>query len=263
MSESLSPDLVKASTGNYSLPIYAIFSKSWQSIKGIKKAFWGGFALIFLIIVGIYVLLGFLLAVCAVGHFYYVGVICQFFVGGIIEVLRLVLSIALIFLALHHFRKQTVNSAMVFKLRKNWKPLACIGILLYLLNIVLFSGTNLILYKFFAIGLNGIFASGLGLRFIVFAFLYAYITLLITMTMVLILDKKMQLKASFKIALKSINQHWFKNIALLLLAMLVFLVGGILTLGIGVIWLLPLLSLITAIQYEQIFCAAAPSVETG
>jgi hypothetical protein len=33
-----------------------------------------------------------------------------------------------------------------------------------------------------------------------------------------------------------------------------FVVLTLLTLGIGLIWLLPMVSLVTAIQYSQIFC---------
>jgi hypothetical protein len=256
MSEALSPDLVSATTGNYSIPVFAIFSTAWRHIKGIKKAFWQGLGLLFLVMVGLYIVLGFLLAVCDIFYFDRLRAICQFFMGGFIEVFRLLLSISLIFLALSHLRGQTINAQIVFEFRKNYQPLAYMGILAYLFDQMLLSGTHFILHKLTDSGLPGVLVIGEGVWVVLFILLYSYITLLITMAMLLILDKKMQFKDSLKIALISINQHWVKNIVLLILASLLFLLGGIVTLGIGLIWLLPLFFLITAIQYQQIFCAS-------
>jgi hypothetical protein len=253
----LPPDLAKASAGDYTIPITAIFAEAWQRIKGIKKAFWGGFALLFLILLGVYILLGFLLALCDLLHFYYLRSICQFFAGGIIEIWRLFISIALVFLALRHIREQAINASLVFEFRTAWKVFVFIGVLLYLFNLILLSGSNFILYKLDDAGFANVVAWGTGLRLTVFILLYSYITVLITMTVLLVLDKKISLKESFKIALQSINRHWFKNSALFFLATLLLLMGSVASLGIGVIWLLPWLSIIAAIQYQQIFCAGS------
>jgi hypothetical protein len=254
MSSSLPTNLVKATTGQYSIPIRAIFAEAWQRIKGMKKAFWGGFALLFLTLLGVYVVFQFILAIFHVFHFADLSRVGQFIAGGFFEVLRLLLSISLVFLALQHLRNQTVNSTMVFEFRKNWQPLALLGTLFYLLNFLLVSGGRLILNHFYTNDLQTPFAIGTGIQFVVFVFLFTYIALIITMTMLLILDKKMALKESFNVAFKSVNQHGFKNIALLILASLLFFILGVVTLGIGLIWLLPFLSMISAIQYEQIFC---------
>ncbi|MES2997836.1 MAG: hypothetical protein V4700_00725 [Pseudomonadota bacterium] len=265
MSQSLPTDLIKATTGDYSIPLFAIFASAWHCIKGIKKAFWLGFCLLFLIMVGLYVLLGFILAVCDIFHFYHLRAVCQFFAGGFVDVFRLLLSISLVFLALHHVRKEKVNATMVFEFCKDWKPLAFIGVILYLLNqgLLLVSRANFISeYKLLGNEIKGVLIMGKSVELILFILLYSYITLLITMAMLLILDKKMQLKDSVKIALISINQHWFKNIVLFILASLLFLLVGVVTLGIGLIWVLPLLFLITAIQYEHIFCEGKIAVRS-
>jgi hypothetical protein len=254
MSSSLAPNLESAIAGNYSISIVAIFSEAWRQIKGIKKAFWGGFALLFLTLLGVYVSVQFLLAVLHVFEFYGLETLFRFIAGGFFEVLRLLLSVSLVFLALQRIRQQTLNSTLVFEFRKKWRALAFIGVVFYLLNFSFVSGSRLIFNKFYAAGLHTVFAIGTGIQLIVFVFLFTYLALLVTMTMVLILDKDSDLKDSFIIVFKSVNQHWFKNIALLLLASLLFLVVGILTLGVGLIWLLPFLSLISAIQYQHIFC---------
>lgn len=254
MISSLPPNLVKATTGDYSIPIRAIFSEAWQRVKGIKKAFWGGFALLFLTLVGVYIIFQWVLAVFHLFRFYDLGMVMQFIAGGFFEVLRLLLSVSLVFLALQHLRNQAVNSTMVFEFRKSWKPLACIGVLFYLQNFLWVSGAKSVLNHFYVQGLKQLYAIGTAVLFIVFVFLFTYIALIITMSMLLILDKKISLKESFYIAFKSVNQHGFKNIALLFLASLLFLVFGVITLGVGLIWLLPFLSLLSAVQYQQIFC---------
>ncbi|WP_218813454.1 hypothetical protein [Rickettsiella endosymbiont of Dermanyssus gallinae] len=254
MSQSLPPNLVKATTGQYSIPIVAIYKEAWHRIKGMKKSFWGGFALLFLTLAGIYVVFQFFVTVCSVLQFYKVGAIGGFIAGGFFEVLRLLLSMSLVFLALQHLRHQAISSTMVFEFRKAWKPLTIIALSFYLLNFLLVTGGKLILNKVNTPGLENTFAFGMVIQFIVFVILFTYIAMLITMSMLLILDKKMSLKESFAVAFKSINQHVFKNIALLLLASLLFLGIGLVTLGIGLIWLLPFMSLISAIQYQQIFC---------
>ncbi|MES2142549.1 MAG: hypothetical protein V4471_06705 [Pseudomonadota bacterium] len=236
---------------NYAMPIRAIFSEAWHRIKGMKKAFWGGFALLFLTLLGLFVIFQALLLVCDFLQLYHLSMACQFIAGGFVAVFRLLLSISLIFLALQHARNQPVNSTMVFEFRKNWKPLALIGVMLYFFNVLVLSGSDLISASLHLNGKIWVIVSLLESIFLVF--FLTYLMLLITMTMLLILDKKMALKAGFKRAFIAINQHWLKNIALLLLASLVFLVGGIITLGVGLIWLLPFISLISAIQYRQIF----------
>ncbi|MDQ8039604.1 MAG: hypothetical protein REH83_04280 [Rickettsiella sp.] len=252
MSSFVTPDLEKVGIYRYSIPIRTLFSEAWCQIKGIKKAFWGGFALLVLTLLGIFVIFQSVMLVCAFFHFYMLGMLFQFIGGGFVEVFRLLLSISLVFLALQHARNQAINSTMVFEFRRVWKPLALIGIMLYLFHILLLAGDELISVSLFNFKIAWMLVSGIG--FFVLAFLCTYIMLLITMAMLLILDKNMKLKKSLKQAFVAVNQHWFKNIALLLLASVVLIIAGTLTLGIGLIWLLPFLALISAIQYQQIFC---------
>mgnify|MGYP003544812454 FL=1 len=58
---------------------------------------------------------------------------------------------------------------------------------------------------------------------------------------------------SFAICLKAINKRSFKNISLGLFTWFLAIFFTILTLGIGLIWLQPMLSLTHAIQYQRIF----------
>lgn len=74
------------------------------------------------------------------------------------------------------------------------------------------------------------------------------------MTVLLILDQKLIWKESLSLAFQSVNKHFFKNVGLIIVTSLVFGLLALMTLGIGLIWLLPMTSLVTAIQYNQIFC---------
>src|SRR5476649_2745588 len=116
-----SPPLEKAMINHYSIPIRTIFSEAWHHIKGMKKAFWGGFALLFLTLLGLFVIFQSLLLVCDIFQLYHLSMVCQFLAGGFTAVFRLLLSISLIFLSLQHIRNQPINSTMVFEFRKNWK----------------------------------------------------------------------------------------------------------------------------------------------
>lgn len=249
MSQSLPPDLVKATTGQYSIPIKAILSEAWHRVKGIKKSFWGGFALLFVSLTGICFLF-FLFKAETTGKIFF-------------EVLRWFMDASLVFLALRHLQHQVIKATMVFEFRKAWKPLTLMAIFYLIVFVVIWLmllflvAAGFTLSKFYghasAIG----FEFGLGILCIPFLFLFTYVFMLMKMNMLLILDKKIPAKKSFCIAFKSINRHLFKNMALVWLAGLLFLGLNLVTLGIGVIWLLPFMSLVSAIQYRQIFCQEA------
>lgn len=92
------------------------------------------------------------------------------------------------------------------------------------------------------------------LLFAVGFFIYFYLSVLVYMTVLLILDKKIAWKEGLSLVFQSVNQYPFKNLGLIILTGLVFGLLALMTLGIGLIWLLPMTSLVTAIQYNQIFC---------
>jgi hypothetical protein len=74
------------------------------------------------------------------------------------------------------------------------------------------------------------------------------------MTVLLILDQKISTKKSLSLAFQSVNQHFFKNSFLIIITSIIFGFLALISLGVGLIWLLPMTSLVTAIQYNQIFC---------
>lgn len=269
MSEPLTNNLQQAVSGNYRLPFKAIFLESWRRVSGMKLRFWGGLALFLLTMLVTFIILTFIVSLYVVllmPHNINVAPtsvnvqltvspvvrVLNFVVIGILEVLRLLLTTSLAYLALQHLRHHAISSNMVFAFRKAWQPLAIIGLALYLMNAILLLGSSSLLHHHLLT--PRVFYSGLSVRFILYALWYAYVTTVVFMAILLILDQQLTLKNSLGVAFKSINKHLFKNMGLILLANIGFVVLMVITLGIGLIWLIPMMALLTAIQYNQIFC---------
>jgi hypothetical protein len=272
MSHSNPPNFIKAMTGDYRIPIKSIFLEAWYRVKGMKKSFWIGFLYFVLSMALACVLLGFVLALYDVtilqrataGTLYIYGLklALKFIIVGIIEILRFLLTASLAYLALNHLRHLPIHARMVFfSFRQAWRPLMMIGLLLYLLNSLLLSGTNIFLHSNFV--QQQVLTLGLSVgsiylvEFVIFllCFLcYFYFSIVVFMSVLLILDKKIDWKQGLYLAFRSVNRHFLKNIALIILTSLVFGFLAVISFGIGLIWLLPMTSLVTAIQYNQIFC---------
>lgn len=270
MSNSIPPNFIKAASGDYRIPIKAIFLEAWYRVKGMKVSYWGGFLYFILVMAVACLVLGLVLALydvfvlpLATAHnaiaLYDLKLGLKFIVVGIVEILRFLLTASLAFMALQHLRNEPIHASMVFSFRHAWRPLLIIALLLYLFNSFIISSTNIllhsVLFKQQMVYLGSILGSiFLFVVFIMGFFLYFYFSILVFMTVLLILDQKMPSKQSLRLAFQSINQHFFKNITLIIVTSIVFGLLALMSLGIGLIWLLPMTSLVTAIQYNQIFC---------
>lgn len=270
MSDSTTVNFSKAISGDYRIPIKAIFLEAWYRVKGMKAAFWLGFLYFILVMAAACLVLGLILALYDVfilslasaqnaGFLYNLKLGLKFIVVAVVEVLRFLFTASLAYMALQHLRQQAIHGNMVFAFRHAWRPLLIIALLLYLFNSFILSGTNILLHSalfkqqlvFLGSGFGSIF---LLLIFFICFFLYFYFSVLVYMTVLLILDQKLSWKESLSLAFQSVNQHFFKNVGLIIVTSLVFGLLALMTLGIGLIWLLPMTSLVTAIQYNQIFC---------
>lgn len=270
MSHSNSPNFIKATSGDYRIPIKAIFLEAWYRVKGLKASFWLGFLYFIMVMAAACLVLGLVLALydvfvmpLATAHnavaVYNLKLGLKFVVVAIVEVLRFLFTASLAYMALQHLRHQAIHASMAFSFRQAWRPLLIIALLLYLFNSFIISSTNILLHSelikqqivYLGAGLGSLF---LFVIFLICFFLYFYFSILVFMTVLLILDQKIVWKESFNLAFQSVNQHFFKNICLIIVTSLVFGLLALMTLGIGLIWLLPMTSLVTAIQYNQIFC---------
>ena len=270
MSNFTPPNFIKAISGDYRIPIKPIFLEAWYRVKGMKASFWLGFLYFILVMAAACLVLGLILAlydvfilplasVHNVASFHNIKLGLKFiFVAGV-EVLRFLFTASLAYMALQHLRNQPIHASLVFSFRQAWRPLVIIALLLYLFNSFIISSTNILLHSalfkqqiaYLGSGLGSIFLLAI---FLICFFLYFYLSILVYMMVLLILDQKISSKQSLGLAFQSVNQHWFKNIGLIVVTSMVFGLLALMTLGIGLIWLLPMTSLVTAIQYNQIFC---------
>lgn len=270
MSDSNAAHFNKAMSGDYRIPIKAIFLEAWYRVKGLKASFWLGFLYFILVMAAACLIFGLVLAlydvfILSLANAHNVAILynlklgLKFFVVAIVEVLRFLFTASLAYMALIHLRNQTTHANMAFSFRHALRPLLIIALLLYLLNSAILSGSTILLHSMFLKQHIAYLGSALGsifllLLFLVGFFLYFYLSILVYMTVLLILDKKIDWKESVRLVFQSVNQHLFKNVSLIIVTSLVFSLLVLMTLGIGLIWLLPMTSLVTAIQYHQIFC---------
>ena len=166
----------------------------------------------------------------------------------------LVVDIGESFLALQHIREHPISFEMTLDVYKVWKFLAFYGILICLMVFVwtvimdywlMYISTlklNLILLRFEKY-----------FRILLLACIIIYVLQLIVIAMLLVLDKNVPIIKSLIISFKSINKHCFKNICLGLFTSLSSIFLTIVTFGIGIIWLKPLIVLTNAIQYQLMF----------
>ena len=84
-----------------------------------------------------------------------------------------------------------------------------------------------------------------------------YLAVAYAMTIPLLVDKELGIWASLETSRKTISKVWFRYFGLLLATGLVFIFGSLLTLGIGLIWILPWVFLVHGVAYRRLFGSGA------
>ena len=245
-----SPRLIKV-PNDYSIPIFKIFIESYRRTKGMKKAFWISYLLILLAMILPAAFIAFLNIILNTMYPLHLRVN----LNGFFRIFfYLVVDVGLSFLALQHIRNHFVKFKMGLEVYEVWKPLAFFGLIPYFLSLIYsfyckyistfnFNGT---LYDFEII-------VEFILLLIVLIIISMYIFQLIIMTMLLVLDRDLKVMESFILCFKSINKHFLKKIGLGLFTGISCIFLTIVTLGIGLIWLKPMIVTTNAIQYQHIF----------
>ncbi|WP_342219459.1 hypothetical protein [Rickettsiella endosymbiont of Miltochrista miniata] len=249
MSDSLPPSVVKATKGEYEIPIKSLWVETWRQLLQMPKAFWQAFGLMFLVLLGTTIFMDFLLRWYDIGLIHFQNYQAQLpnlhtlhvlnslkgllntFTAAIIQILRTLLIVSLAFLVLNQIRNQPIKVTMVFAFLKNWRSLLLISALLYLVNSILRYG---LVFVFRAMHLYPLLPSqdfpmialAYGAHTFLAVFLYTYFMAVAFMAGLLILDKKMTFKKSLYIAFKSINRHPLKNMLLLFLASWAYMGAG-------------------------------------
>lgn len=258
MSNALPQNLANAVAGQYELNIKDIFREAWHKVHGEKKSLWGALGLMLLVTFGV-ILIENIFGYFAKEHDWMLAFSFLELVGSVVQyVLNAFFGASLVFLAVNHIAGKPINAGMIFAFTKPWKKLLSIALISFLVmacSILVFSflyGFSTVFFAmdratdiFFLI-ISMILLAGFILVFVCFM-------IGIYMAMLLVLEKKLTAWLAMKIAIKAIYKRFFKNLLLVFSSVVFITVSLTITVGIGAIWVLPMLYNITAIQYRQIF----------
>ncbi|HSH13409.1 MAG TPA: hypothetical protein VLA15_06660, partial [Desulfurivibrionaceae bacterium] len=206
---------------DYDFKIGEVLKEAWARTKGVKGPLWGALALILVVILGFSFVMGLVAGIMGNG-------------GGtaISAALQITLSIAIYPL---------MAGVMMIGIRRaadlpiSWK--LAFGYFSYLLPIVIcvFLTTILTTIGFILLIIPGI-----------------YLTLAYMLAIPLIIDKGMGPWQAMEASRRGITKHWFKIFGLYFVMGLIYLLGMI-PLGLGLIWTMPMLVMVGGILYREIF----------
>lgn len=254
MSNTMSPNLINAVAGQYELNIKGIFREAWQKVSGIKLSFWGALGCIALIVLGVTVCQ---IALVKIAAIYKLGMVVNGikFIGNlVVSFLSVLFGVSIIFLMIHHVDGKVVYAKKVFDFHGMLNKLLVMALISYVAKVFfLFLLMFGLVYSHDYASPTYLLSGLIAIVILVLMFLLLYLTVAWRMAMLLIIEKKLGIGSAIKIAFIAIEKQFFKNIGLLLVIGLFFLVSIIVTLGIAAIWVFPMLGNLNAIWYRQIF----------
>ncbi len=195
----------------YNFDIIEVIKEGFRRIEGVKGTFLAAFALYIFIAIILQILLGFIFpSPPAPAEPNYLN---QQIVTILSYPVLMPLMIGIIMLAINHSRGEQIDYRSIFNYYHLTGTLSLAAILIYIMTVI----------GFVLLILPGIYLS------------IAYV-----FTLPLIVDKNMTVWEAMEFSRKTVTKHWFKVFALMFLLSLIMGVG-ILALGIGLIWAVPLM----------------------
>jgi len=265
MLTELKPNLANAVAGQYELNFKKIFKESWQKVKGAKKSFWGAIGFIFLACLACLIsftiihitseFIGTKLGLITDAKAFTNSVMPVF--GFAFNVITAVFSTTIIYMMVKHIEGSRIQAKMVFSANNVFKKLIYSALLTTLIKTIFSTG---IMWAGFHPDLlflqSSIISNEIAIKLIGFSLailLMCYSALIIVMSLLLLVEKKLAIGTALVISTKAIMRKPFSNLWLGAFMNLFLLIGTLVTLGIGLIWLLPMSTNIYAIWYRQIF----------
>ncbi len=197
-------------TEEYDFDIIEITKAGWQWIDGVKAQFVIGIFIYIAIALITQSILGFIVSIITTESS---NVLNQQIIAILSYPVLMPLIAGLMMMALQHTRGESINFKSMFNYYHLTTKLALAGILIYIMTI----------FGFLLLILPGIYLS--------VAYVFAVI---------LIVDKDMEVWEAMEHSRKAVGKRWFKVGGLMsLLGLIMFL--GVLALGIGIIWAVPLM----------------------
>jgi uncharacterized membrane protein len=211
-----------ALSGNYTLDIGTVFAEAWQKIRGFKLKALGAFIILyfilFLTMIGLTMILG---VESQAEQNLAANLIIQLAAALIIYPM----SAGILMMGIHQVADKPVAIGMLFGYFDQTLRL----LLLYLVMMIMV-----------AIGFVLLILPGV------------YLAVAYAMALPLLIEKNMGVWQALETSRKALGKRWFTVFAIFILLGLLFVAGAI-TLGIGLIWVVPLSVTVMGTMYKTIF----------
>lgn len=225
--------------GDINFSIKDMFSEAWQKVTGFKGTFWAALAIVLLITIVAFIIIMDISGMIE-GPAESADRLTTF--RPLAEVLKLLLSVfittplaaGLWMISMRRSVDAPINYKMVFQYFSYWKTLWAYPVIFSVLGVI----SELTIHIPF-------------LPFIVFLAMI-YFAISYFMFIPLVIDKKLSAWDALETSRKTMGQHFFKMLGIVILFFLISLVS-MLTIGIAFIWTLPWIYLIMGIIYRNIF----------
>lgn len=214
----------KALAGNYTLEIGAVLSEAWAKTKGSKGTIWLAFLLILLIMIPASIVPPLVAAVFDGSGA--MSLLVTLVVQLAINLLMLPIMAGMWMIGIKRAVGVPVGASEIFAYFGKTGALFLCMLLMYLL----------VLVGFLLLILPGI-----------------YLLVAFGMAMPLIVEKNMGVWEALQTSRKAMTHQWFTFFGLGLVLMVIYLLGALFTLGIGLIWIIPLLFLVAGVVYRTVF----------
>lgn len=218
----------------YALPIKETLNSAWTKVEGSKKTFFIAFIILFAVMFGISLVEGVFQAInSGLGSFAKI----------IANIVGYLLQMGFLYMGICRAKDQPLNYTLLFRAFNLMRALSIIG--LYILEALIFFIPSMIIFAstfIYAIGFPG--ATLISVTLLALAiFAIVYIAIRLIPGIALILDKDVNPVAAVRESFRLTQGNAF-NLFVITLVQIIAIAFGIITFGIGLIWMLPF-SLIT------------------
>ena len=201
----------KQNVPEYDFDIIEILKEGFKRIEGVKGIFLSVFVVYMAIVLVLQIILGIFFPSPPPPA--EPNIVNQQIVTILSYPVVMPIIVGIMMLAIHYSRGEVIEFQSIFRYFHLMGKLALAGILIYIITVI---------------------------GFLLFILPGIYLSIAYIFTLPLIVDKGMDVWDAMELSRKTVTQHWFKIFGLFFLLSL-FMALGVLTLGIGLIWAVPLL----------------------
>lgn len=234
--------LSKGTLGLYEFNIKHILKEAWQKVHGIKGTYWKAVLFTLLILLG-FVCAAFILSILfniiAASLFHltkadilYMDKILVLVWRAILIIFMAPLGTGIRMIAVKWSVNEKINASSIFQYYRYWQKLWVLPLIIYLLTLL---------------GMDTKFYIELPVYIITIYVIASYY-----MFYPLIADRNLSIWEALEASRKAISYHWFKILWFIILLGLI-IIGSLLTVGILLIWTLPMVNNSYGILYREIF----------